>query len=144
MKVLTGPPISSFSIHSIWLTIIPDNLKVIDLHQHVQFVNDSWDFIQRQRQNFSNSLSTTMIIKGVFHSVPVSSVYQVPCVPKNPHVRQHYCQQQHSATSASPWLGETPSARPAPGGSCLLLLPVQHQVPPYVIHPLWTKVMRAL
>ena len=115
-----------------------------DLHQYVQFVNDSWDFIQRQRQNFSNSLSTTMIIKGIFHSVLVSSVSQVPCAPKNPHVQQLYCTQQHSATSASPWLGETPSACPALGGPCLFLLPVQHQVPPYVVHPLWTKVMRAL
>ena len=85
-----------------------------------------------------------MIIKGVFHSVPVSSVYQVLCAPKNPHVQQHYCQQQHSATSASPPLGETPSSRPALGGPCLLLLPVQHQVPPYIVHSLWTKVMRAL
>ena len=85
-----------------------------------------------------------MIIKGIFHFVLVSSVSQVPCVPKNPHVQQHYCQQQRSATSASPSLGETPSARPAPGCPCLLLLPVQHQVPPYVIHSLWTKVMRAL
>ena len=85
-----------------------------------------------------------MIIKGICHSVLVSSVSQVPCAPKNPHVQQHYCQQQRSATSASPSLGETPSACPAPGGPCLLLLPVQHQVPPYIVHSLWTKVMRAL
>ena len=85
-----------------------------------------------------------MIIKGICHSVLVSSVSQVPCAPKNPHVQQHYCQRQRSATSASPSLGETPGACTAPGGPCLLLLPVQHQVPPYIILSLWTKVMRAL
>ena len=144
MKVLTGPPYFLL-FNPFHLTYNHSRQPEGDwLASHVQFVNASWDFIQRQRQDFISSLSTMMIIKGVFHSVLVSSVSQVPCAPKNPHVQQHYCQQQRSATSASPSLGETPSACPAPGGPCLLLLPVQHQVPPYVIHPLWTKVMRAL